>query len=334
MKAAVVQNHGEVDQIDVIDLPDPSPGPGEVLVRVRACGLNHLDLFVLKGMPGLPVAMPRIPGGDVAGEVAALGAGVCGVAIGLRVLIDPELGRGVDPHLNRNQVLGEHVNGGLCEFIVVPAGNLVPLPEEVSFEAAACLPIAYGTAWRMMVTRGKVGPTEKVLILGASGGVGTACVQIARMVGAEVFAAAGSADKLEKLKALGADHGINYATEDFSKAAWALSGKRGMDVIVNFTGGETWAPSIRALAVHGRLLTCGATAGFDPQTDIRYIWRREVTIVGANSWTPEELATMLSLVRRGKISPPIHGVFPLNETRAAFAELMQRKVFGKVIVTP
>jgi len=334
VKAAYIEAHGGLENIRHGELPDPSPGPGEVVVRVRACGLNHLDLFVLSGMPGLPVEMPRIPGGDVAGEVAALGADVTGFEIGQRVLIDPEFGRGVDAHLNRNLVLGEHFNGGLCEYIAAPVANLLLLADEVSFEVAAAIPVAYGTAWRMMTRRGHVSVNEKLLVLGASGGVGTACVQIGRMAGATVYAAASTDEKLASLKAIGADYGINYAKEDFSRKVWELSGKTGMDVIVNFTGGDTWVPSIKALKVGGRMLTCGASAGFDPKTDIRYIWRREISIVGCNSWHREDLDDMLELAASGKVVPPIHGVYPLTEARGAFEALKNREVFGKVIVAP
>jgi alcohol dehydrogenase len=328
MKVAAIQAHGDIDQIKYDDWPDPEAGPGEALIRVRACGLNYLDLFVLKGMPGLPVEMPRVSGGDIAGDVAALGEGVGGVEIGQPVLVDPALGR------FPSHAIGENTNGGLCELIAVPAENLIPLSDDISYQDAASLPIAYGTALRMMVTRGKVAPHEKVLILGASGGVGTACVQIGRMVGATVYAAAGSDEKLERLKELGADYGINYTKDDLSRTAWAMSGKKGMDVIVNFTGGDTWAPSIRTLAIHGRMLTCGATAGFDPPTDIRYIWRREVTIIGSDCWMRSDLETLLDLVQRKKIKPVIHKVFPLSETREAFRTIQDREVFGKVIVTP
>lgn len=334
MKAAFIEAHGGLDRIRYGEMPTPVAGPGEALVRVRACGLNHLDLFVLKGMPNVPVAMPRIPGGDASGEVAALGPGVRGPAIGTRVLIDPELGRGVDTHINRNRVLGEHLNGGLCEYVAVPAANLVPLPDDVSFEAAATLPIAIGTAWRMLTKRGRLKANEKLLVLGASGGVGSACVQIGRMAGAQVFACASSDVKLDKLRAMGADHGINSMREDFSRAAWDLSGKRGMDVIVNFTGGDTLLPSIKALRVGGRLLICGASAGHEATADLRYVWRREVDILGCNSWAREDLEELIELVQRGRIVPPIHSVYPLKDAREAFRVLLDREVVGKAIVAP
>jgi alcohol dehydrogenase len=326
MRAIVVKAHGGLDQIALVDWPEPKAAPGQAVVTVRACGLNYLDIFVRRGMPGLPVQMPRIPGGDISGVVADVGAGVGRDWIGRRVL--------VDPHIKPGGALGEHDHGGLCERIAIDAENLIALPDDVSFEDAAALPIAYGTAWRMMRTRGQVRAGETVLILGASGGVGTACVQIAKNAGATVLACASSAAKLDRLRALGADHLIDYTREDFSARAWELTGRKGCDVIVNYTGGDTWVPSLRALARHGRLLTCGATAGYDPPTDIRYIWRREVNIVGANGWTRTDLEELLEEVRHRRIRPVIDRVFPLEESREAMRIVEDREVFGKVLVRP
>ena len=296
------------------------------MVTVKACGLNYLDIFVLQGMPGLPVKMPRIPGGDISGVVHSVGAGVAREWVGRRVLIDP--------HIKPGGALGEHANGGLCERIAIEAENLIRMPDAVTFEQAASLPIAYGTAHRMLITRGGLQAGELVLILGASGGVGTGCVQIANNLKARVIACASSPEKLRRLKELGADHVIDYTKEDFSQKAWELSGKKGVDVLVNYTGGDTWVPSLRTLARHGRLLTCGATAGFDPKTDIRYIWRREVNIIGANGWTREDLEALLAEVERGTITPVIDRVLPLAESAEAMRILQDREVFGKVIVTP
>ena len=326
MRAIVVKAHGGLDQIALVDWPEPKAAPGQAVVAVRACGLNYLDIFVRRGMPGLPVQMPRIPGGDISGVVADVGAGVGREWIGRRVL--------VDPHIKPGGALGEHDHGGLCERIAIDAENLIALPDDVSFEDAAALPIAYGTAWRMMRTRGQVRAGERVLILGASGGVGTACVQIAKNAGATVIACASSPGKLAQLRALGADHLIDYTREDFSARAWELTGRKGCDVIVNYTGGDTWVPSLRALARHGRLLTCGATAGYDPKTDIRYIWRREVNVVGANGWTRSDLEELLEEVRHHRIKPIIDRVFPLEESREAMRVLEDREVFGKVLVRP
>jgi alcohol dehydrogenase len=327
MRAIAIQAHGGLDQLKLrTDWPEPTAGPGQAVVSVKACGLNYLDIFVLQGMPGLPVTMPRIPGGDIAGVVHSVGAGVGREWVGRRVLIDP--------HIKPGGALGEHANGGLCERIAIDAENLIHMPDAVTFEQAASLPIAYGTAYRMMITRGHVRAGELVLILGASGGVGTGCVQIAKNLKARVIACASSESKLERVKELGADHVIDYTREDFSKKAWDLSGKKGVDVVVNYTGGDTWVPSLRTLARHGRLLTCGATAGFDPRTDIRYIWRREVNIIGANGWMREDLEALLVEVERGTIKPIIDRVLPLAESAEAMRLLQDREVFGKVIVCP
>jgi alcohol dehydrogenase len=327
MRAIAIAAHGGLEQVKLRpDWPEPKAGPGQAVVEVKACGLNYLDIFVLQGMPGLPVEMPRIPGGDIAGVVHSVGAGIGREWVGRRVLIDP--------HIKPGGALGEHANGGLCERIAIEAENLIPMPDAVSFEQAAALPIAYGTAHRMLITRGRVQAGELVLILGASGGVGTGCVQIAKNLGARVIACASSPSKLQRLKELGADYLIDYTREDFSRKAWDISGKKGVDVLVNYTGGDTWVPSLRTLARHGRLLTCGATAGFDPKTDIRYIWRREVNIVGANGWTREDLEALLVAVERGGIKPIIDRVFPLAESAEALRLLQDREVFGKVIVCP
>ena len=335
MQAQVIRGHGEIDHINFeANWPDPVPGPGEVVLRVGACSLNYHDLFTLRGMPGIKLNMPLIMGIDVAGDVAAIGPDVTGWNVGDRVMVDP---------INRKlgKLLGEAMDGGLAEQVKVSAAQMIRLPDDVSYEAAAALPVAYGTAYRMMVARGKILPGEKVLILGASGGVGTCCVQLAKLAGAHVVVAASSEDKLARLKALGADDGINYKSDDFMKEVHRRYGKpkffggtSGMDVVVNFTGGDTWVPSLRCLRNGGRLLTCGATAGFDPKEDIRYIWTFELNIVGSNGWFPEDLEALLILVRNGKLTPVIDQRLTLSETREAFRRLDKRAVFGKVIVAP
>jgi alcohol dehydrogenase len=326
MRVACVVTHGGLDQLKLQDWPEPQAGPGQALVRVKACGLNYLDIFVRRGMPGLPVEMPRIPGGDIAGIVEAVGSGVDGSWIGKRVL--------VDPHVKPVGALGEHANGGLCEKIAVDGENLIAIPDNVSFEQAAAIPIAFGTAHRLMMTRGRVQKGELVLVLGASGGVGVGCVQIARDIGATVIACASSADKLERLRRLGAHHLVDYSKEDFSAAAWRISGRRGVDVCVNFTGGATWVPSIRAVRRQGRVLTCGATAGYDPTEDLRFIWVREITIVGSNGWTREDIERVLTAVAEKRFDPCVDRVFPLAQAVEAMRTLEERNVFGKVIVTP
>lgn len=325
MRAALIVKHGDRSNVVVGQYPKPQLQSGEVLIAVKACGLNHLDIFVRRGIPGRTLELPHISGGDIAGEVVEVAGDVQGVNLGDRVLIDP---------LINGQALGEDLTGGLSEYAKVPAANCIPISEGISFEEAASLPIAYGTAWRMLITRGQLKASETILILGASGGVGTAAVQIAKLTGATVIAAASSDSKLEQLKGLGADYLINYAKEDFSKETWNITGKKGADVIVDYTGKETWPKSIKATKVGGRILTCGATTGFEATTDLRYVWVREITILGSNAWERSDLETLLSLVQEGKLKPIIDRVLPLEEIQEAHRIIEEREIFGKVIIKP
>jgi alcohol dehydrogenase len=331
MRAVVIHEHGGRDKLILEEVPTPSAGVGQIVVRVRACGLNYLDIFVRRGMPGLPIDLPRITGGDIAGEIAEIGEGVSGIMVGQRVLLDPMI------TLPNGEVgaLGENATGGLSEYIVVPAGNAIPLPDAVTFEQAAALPIAYGTAWRMLITRGQIKAGESILILGASGGVGTGAVQIAKMVGCKVFAAASTPDKLARLEALGADVLVNYVEQpEFHRYVRSVTDGAGVDVVVNYTGGDTWVKSLKAIKHGGRLLTCGATAGYDPQTDIRYIWRKEMDIRGSDGWTRQDLIDLLDAVQDGRIVPVIDRVLPLEETAEGHRLIEEREVFGKVIIQP
>ena len=336
MKAAVIHQHGPAGSIQYqSDFPDPKPASGEVVIKVGATSLNYHDVFTRNGMPGIKVPMPMIMGIDFAGEVVEVGADVEGWKVGDRVLVDP-----VD-RLTGGGLVGEVRHGGMAEYCAVPVHHLVKLPDNVSYEAAACLPVAYGTALRMMVTIGKVREGERVLILGASGGVGTCCVQLAKMVGAEVVACASSEDKLQRLGQLGADHLIDYTREDFVKAVYAKFGKpnrrkfeQGVDVVVNFTGGDTWVKSLKTLHRQGRLLTCGATAGYDPAEDIRYIWSFELQIFGSNGWMRDDLLTLLKMVQDERLKPVIDKVYRLDEVNEAFRRIEERLVFGKVVIKP
>jgi len=331
MRAVVIYEHGGRDKLVLDDVPDPTPARGEILLRVKAVGLNYLDVFVRRGMPGLPIDLPRISGGDVAGEVAALGEGVQSVEVGQRLLIDPAV-RMPDGTLG---ALGESTTGGLSEYMTVSADNAIPLPHDVSYEQAAALPIAYGTAWRMLRTRGRVRAGESVLVLGASGGVGTGAVQIAKMMGCVVFAAASSEHKLQRLKELGADYLVNYAAHpEFHRYVRGLTDGEGVDVVVNYTGGDSWVRSLKSVKRGGRILTCGATAGFDPPTDIRYIWRKEMDILGSDGWRRQDLIDLLDAVRDGRITPVIGAVLPLEQTAEGHRLLEEREIFGKAIVKP
>ena len=325
MKAAVIEKQGGLENLVYRDWPDPIPREGEVLLRVRACGLNHLDIFVRRGMPGFPVPVPFISGGDIAGDIAALGPGVNGWSIGDRAALHPVTHEGM---------MGEEIPGGMAEYVRVPTENLIPLAPGLNFATAAAVPIAYGTAIRMLIEIGKIEPSDLVLVLGASGGVGIACVQIAKMLGARVIAAAGSEDKCKKLSEIGADYTIDYSKQDFSREAWTLSGKSGVDVIVNYTGGDTWIPSLRALKRRGTLLTCGATAGFDTKNDMRFIWVRELQILGSNGYSKQDIATALGHAAAGRVKPVISHRLPLSEAREAERLMEDRKFFGKIVLLP
>lgn len=323
MRAAVIPEHGGPEVLRIAEVPTPTPGPHEVLVAVHACALNHLDIFVRRGMPGKPVPLPFISGSDVAGRVAALGTNVDGPPVGTRVLLDPAVPEGA---------LGEDVNGGLAEYVKVPAQNVIPLPDDFGYVEAAALPMVFGTAWRMVVTRGEVRPGESVLILGASGGVGTAALQIARLAGAYVYATTGSEAKRPPLLDLGADEVINYEEVAFEEEVWERTDKQGVDLVVEGTGKATWRGSLRSVRKGGRIVTCGATTGYDPRTDIRYIWTREITIRGSDGWLRKELETVLSLCFRRELEPVIDRVLPLEEIANAERAMEDRELVGKIVM--
>ena len=336
MKAVVLHEHCTGGLRYETDFPDPVPGADEVVLRVRATALNYHDVFTRRGMPGIRIAMPAIMGLDVAGEIAAVGPEVAGWKVGDRVLGDP---------INRVEggLTGETVHGGLAEYCRLKTHQLVVIPDDIGFEAAAALPCAYGTARRMMFTKGRVSAGEKVLILGASGGVGVCCVQLAKLAGATVIAATGSQEKAARLRALGADHVINYAEQDFVQAVYGLYGKparrgagseNGVDVVVNYTGGDTWTRSLRVLRVGGRLLTCGATAGYDPPEDIRFIWTFELQILGSNGWGREDITALLDMVQSGRLEAVVDAIYPLERAAEALARLENRDVFGKLVIVP
>jgi alcohol dehydrogenase len=320
MKAAVIEKQGGIENIVYRDFPDPVMGDDDVLIKVKACGLNYFDIFVRRGMPGLPIS-----GADVAGVVAGVGSKVKGFKLGDRVMIDP---------LTNEGMMGEEVQGGLAELCRVPQDYVIPLDDRLSFEQAATIAANYGTTYRMLFTNGDIQKGDLILILGASGGVGTACVQVAKAHGCKVIACGGTDEKCEKLKELGADETINYSKSDFSKEAWRISGKKGVDVCVNFTGGDTWQPSIRTLKQHGKLLTCGATAGYDAKTDIRYVWQREVKLIGSNGYTKEDVARGMREMANGIIKVPEYRTFPLSKLGEAEALMESRDFFGKIVLIP
>ena len=334
MKALLLRKHGGLEELQVVsDHPVPAAAEGHVVIRVGASSFNYHDVFTVRGMPGIKVPLPVVVGLDMAGEITELGAGVTGWAIGDRVLVNP---------LNKKKgLMGEMLDGGMAEYCLVAADQLVAMPAGVSFEEAAALPVAYGTAHRMLVTHNTVKKGDRVLILGASGGVGTGCVILAKHLGAEVIACTSSPEKMQKLTALGADEVINVKEADFSKWAVEKYGKPqrrsydgGVDVVINFTGGDTWHPSLRCLKCGGKLLVCGATAGYDPKEDLRYVWSFELNIIGSNSFYDDDLQALMKLIAEGKMRPVIDKVLPLEQAREGLRLIQDREVIGKVVVAP
>lgn len=334
MRALVLKQHGSLDNLRVVsDHPVPRATEGHVVIRVRAASFNYHDVFTVRGMPGIKVPLPVVIGLDMAGEIHELGPGVAGWSTGDRVLVNP---------LNKRKgLMGEMLDGGMAEYCLVAADQLLAMPAAVAFEQAAALPVAYGTAHRMFITHDTVAAGHTVLVLGASGGVGTGCVLLAKMLGCEVIACASSEEKLERLRQLGADHVVNYKTADWSKWAIEKYGKPqrrsfegGVDAVVNFTGGETWVPSLRCLKRGGKLLVCGATAGYDPKEDLRYVWSFELQIIGSNSFYDDNLIALMNLVAEGRVKPLIDTVLPLERAREGLQLIEDREVIGKVIVTP
>jgi alcohol dehydrogenase len=330
VRALYFEQHGGPEVLRLGELPTPEPGPADVLVRVEACALNHHDVFTRRGMPGITTPLPMVLGCDVAGTIEALGTGVDDWRVGDRVLVDPLVGA--------TGMVGDTVWGGLAEFVRVEAAQLLAIPDEIDAVTASCLPVAYGTAYRMLVTRGRLRAGESVLILGAGGGVGTSCVQLGTMLGTRVVAVSSSADRCARLRDLGADETIDTSTEDLVEHTRRTTGRLfsggGYDVVVNFTGGDTWVPSLRCAKMGGRVLTCGATAGFDPKTDLRYIWTAELDVRGSDGWRRDDLVTVLQEVRAGRLSPVVDRVLPLDRAAEGIALLESRSVFGKVVVEP
>jgi alcohol dehydrogenase len=335
MRALLTVAHGGREVLQLRDVPDPTVGATDVLLRVAATSVNYHDIFTRRGMPGVRIQLPVIAGSDIAGTVLAVGPQAQPQWIGKRALVDPVL-----READRVGMLGETLPGGRAELVAIPQSMLVEIPASVSFEQAAALPLAYGTTYRMMVTRGKVQSGERVLVLGASGGVGVACVQLAKLQGAQVVACASSASKLERLREIGADHVVNYRDQPFLDAVKALYGKPrvtgtgGVDVAINFTGGDTLVPTQKCVKVGGRILCCGATAGFDLQLDARYWWTFEQTLIGSDGWMKEDLATLLGFVAEGRLKPIIDRVLPLADAAEGERLLEDREVFGKVVLKP
>ena len=343
MRAAIVRAHGGLDAVAVENVPVPEPAPDEVRVRVRAAGLNHLDMWVRKGVPGHHFPLPLVLGCDFAGVVDAVGStAVRNARIGDEVCVAPGFSCGTcaaclagDDNLCKGYgIFGEMRDGGCAEYAVVPAANLLPKPADMTWEAAAAWPLAFLTAWHMLVARANLRPGETVLVHAAGSGVGSAAVQIAKLLGARVIATASTAAKLARARDLGADDVIDYAKEDFAKAVRALTGKRGVDVVFEHTGSATWDGSVKSLVWGGRLVTCGATSGFDASFDLRVLFFKQLSFLGSTMGSRAELWTVLDLIRAGKLRPVVDRVLPLDRVRDAHAAMEGREQFGKIVVVP
>jgi len=342
MKAVVFDRTGGPEVLELRDLPEPPLAADEARIAVKACGINHLDLWVRAGLRGLDIAMPHVLGNDVVGEVIEVGAVARNVRVGDRVLVIPTLSCGTcpaclagDDNLCRDyDVLGRRRNGGYAERVTVPAVNCLPFPENLSWEQAAAVPLVFLTAWHMLVGRAGLRAGEDVLVIGASSGVGSAAIQIARLLGARVIATASTAEKLEKAKALGAHDVVSHAAPDFAKDVRALTGKKGVEVAFEHVGGHVFEQAVGSLARNGRLVTCGATIGSTVSLEINQLFGRHLTLHGSWMGRRAELVEVLKFVRDGRLKPVVDEVLPLREARAAHEKLEARRSFGKIVLVP
>lgn len=340
VEAIVLRAHGDVDVLarETVDLAEP--GPREVLVRVRAVALNHLDLWVRRGLPNLKLVYPHRLGSDVVGEIEALGPGARGAKVGDRVVVSPGLSCGVcdrclagqDNLCRQYAILGEHVSGGYSTHVVVPDTNLLPWPGELAFTTVAAIPLAFLTAWQMMVDKGEVRPGHTVLVHAAGSGVSSAAIQIAKLHGARVIATAGTDAKTERARVLGADDAVNYTTQDFVAEVRRLTRKRGADIVIDHVGGEVLARSVLAAANGGRIVTCGATAGPSSEIDLRHVFFRQIAILGSTMGSKSALFPILEHVAAGRLRPVVDRVLPLWDAREAHRVLERREAFGKVVL--
>ncbi len=342
MKALCFYNHGGPEVLRYDDVPDPKPGKGEVLVRVGACALNHLDIWVRRGWPGLDLEMPHWGGSDIAGEVVEAGPEVSGWEPGRRVVLDHGINVVEDEFTRRGQhsmspgyrIIGEHMRGGLAEYIAVPAANLVEIPDGVDFPHAAAPLLVTLTAWRMLINRAKLRAGETVLVVGAGGGVNSVATQVAKMAGATVFVVASNAEKAEKAKELGADYTIDRSRVDWGKEIFRLTGKRGVDVVVDNVGGATIATSMRAVARGGRIVIVGNTSGPQAEIDIRLIFGKQISLVGSTMGTHQDFRDITRMLWGGKIKTVVGEVLPLSEGRRAFDIMEKSEQFGKIVLVP
>jgi len=340
MKAVRIHQFGGSEVLQYEDVPDPRPRKDQVLIRVRACAMNHLDLWVRKGLPG--IRLPHIPGSDVAGEIVEIGEYVKGFEVGQRVLVAPMYFCGQCPACadgRQNEcaqftVLGNAVDGGNCELLAVAPINLLPIPSRLGFNEAASVPLVFTTAWHMLVECAQLRPGQTVLILGAGSGVGSAAIQIAKLFNARVIATAGDEQKMAKGLELGADHVINHYKQKIGEEVRKLTNKVGADIVLEHVGSATWDESLRSLRPGGTLVTCGATTGWDAKIDLRFLFARQLSLLGSYMGTHGDFQEVMGHVFAGRLKPVVDRVFPLADIRAAHEYLATGQIFGKVVLTP
>ena len=339
MKAVAFTRTGGPDVLELMDLPTPEGGPDDVLVRVRACGLNHLDLWVRQGLP-IQIPMPHIGGCEIVGEVARIGSAVKNITVGQRVLIAPNQGcghcpecfRGNDPGCPEFCIPGEHSQGGFCEFVIARSRHIIPLSDSWSMVEWAAVPLTFVTAWSMLHRHGRVQPGDDVLVQGAASGVGSAAIQIAKLAGARVLTTAGNAAKQKLGRDLGADVVIDYTQQNFAEVVKQVTRGRGVDVVIEHVGQTVWKDSLKCLAHGGRLVTCGATTGPQVEIDLRFFFIREIQVIGACMGTRGELNQVLKLLERKLLRPVVDRTFSLAQLREAQQYLADRKQLGKVVI--
>jgi NADPH:quinone reductase-like Zn-dependent oxidoreductase len=342
MKAVRFHQHGGLEQLRCEEIDLPTLKPGEAMVQVKACALNHLDLWVRRGMPGQKTPLPLIPGADIAGILVKNPHGISPLREGDAVVISPGVSCGLCSRCLAGQenlckeygIIGETRDGGYAEYVALPVQNLLPKPKNLSFEEAAAFPLVFLTAWHMLVTLGEISPGQQVLIHAAGSGIGSAAVQIAKLYRASVIATAGSGEKLEKAREWGADYLINSNEEDFAQRVREITQKRGVDLVFEHIGEKTFEGSYKSLCKGGRLVTCGATSGYDVNLDLRYVFSRQLQILGSTMGGRGELLTLLNLASQDLLKPIVDRTFPLNEAREAQAALEERHHFGKIVLVP
>lgn len=340
MKAVRIHKFGGPEVLTYEDIPDPKPRKDQVLVRVRACALNHLDIFVRKGLPG--VNLPHIMGSDIAGEIAEVGEYITDLKVGQRVLIAPmhfcnrctKCVAGLQNQCRQFTVIGNAVDGGNCDLIAVPAVNVIPIPDQLDFREAASVPLVFVTAWHMLTGFAQIRPGQTVLVLGANSGVGIAAIQIAKMFHTRVITTAGDERKMERARELGADFVINHYQQKISDEVRKITNFEGVDIVVEHVGKATWDESVRSLKAGGTLVTCGATTGPKVDLDLRFLFSRQLSVLGSYMGTMSELHEVLSHVFAGRLKPVVDHIFPLKEIRAAHEYMEKSEMFGKVVLIP